>query len=280
MSPAIDMPASLALHRPEGDVAYEVSGRGPLIVCVPGMGDMRSSYRFLEPELVGAGFRVAVMDLRGHGDSDVTFSEYGDRPTAGDIEALVVELGGPAILVGNSMAAGASVIVAAQRPELVSALVLVGPFVRDPSTAKLARLATTIFMGRPWAAGAWNAYLPKLYTGRRPDDFGQYRRSVAAALRRPGYARAFSRTTRTRHDDAERALTAVITPTLVVMGEQDPDFPDPAVEAKWIGHQLQGEVLMVPEAGHYPHSQRPDVVGPAVVRFACHVHGLEDKVAT
>jgi pimeloyl-ACP methyl ester carboxylesterase len=264
--------APLALSRPEGDVAYEVSGHGPLIVCIPGMGDLRASYRFLAPELVATGFRVAIMDLRGHGYSAVTFSEYGDRPTAGDIDALIVELGGPAILVGSSMAAGSAVIVAAEHPELVSGLVLLGPFVRNPATSRLVRLATRMLMARPWATRSWNSYLPKLYAGRRPDDFDQYRRSVSAALRLPGHAKAFSLTTRTRHDDAEGALTTVSTPSLIVMGQQDPDFPDPTAEAGWIGQQLNGEVLMVPDAGHYPHSQRPDVVVPAVSHFVRNAH--------
>jgi len=39
----------------------------------------------------------------------------------------------------------------------------------------------------------------KLYAGRRPADFGDYRDQVVASLRRPGYARAFSLTTRTSH---------------------------------------------------------------------------------
>lgn len=280
MSPTTEKPAYLTLRRPDGDVAYEVSGRGPLVVCVPGMGDLRASYRFLAPELVAAGFRVAVMDLRGHGDSAVTFTEYGDRPTAGDIEALIVELGCRAIVVGNSMAAASAVIVAAEHPELVSGLVLVGPFVRNPSSSKLVHLATRLLTARPWAACAWSSYLPKLYVGKRPDDFEQYRRSVVAALKRPGYAKAFSLTTQTRHDDAERVIAAVRSPCLVVMGQQDPDFPDPAAEAAWIEGQLHGEVLMVPEAGHYPQSQRPDVVGPAIVRFAQRVHGRPSKVAT
>lgn len=280
MSTATDKPAFLTLQRPEGDVAYEVSGRGPLIVCVPGMGDLRASYRFLSPQLVAAGFRVAVMDLRGHGDSGVTFSEYGDRPTAGDIEALIFELGAPAILVGNSMAAGSAVIVAGEHRDLVSGLVLIGPFVRDPSTSKLVRLATRMLMARPWVAAAWNSYLPKLYAGERPDDFKQYRGSVAAAMKRPGYAKAFSLTTHTHHDAAERALATVMSPCLVVMGQLDPDFPDPAAEATWIAGQLHGEVLMVPEAGHYPQAQRPDVVGPAVARFAHHAHRQANTVAT
>jgi pimeloyl-ACP methyl ester carboxylesterase len=66
------------------------------------------------------------MDLRGHGDSDASFAEYGDEATAGDIEALIAELGGPAVIVGNSLAAGSSVLVAAQHHELASGLVLIG----------------------------------------------------------------------------------------------------------------------------------------------------------
>lgn len=58
------------------------------------------------------------------------------------------------------------------------------------------------------------------------------------------------------------------TPTLVVMGGRYPDFADPAAEAAWIGARLQAEVLLVPEAGHYPHVEFPDAVGPALVAFA------------
>ena len=127
------------LTRPGGRVAYEVTGAGPLVVLVPGMGDLGSTYRFLAPSIVDAGFRVAWTDLRGHGDRDASFASYGDVETAGDIIALVEELGGLAAVVGNSMGAGAAVLAAADRPELVSGLGLVGPFVRDgkggPATA-------------------------------------------------------------------------------------------------------------------------------------------------
>src|SRR6266487_3245802 len=114
------------LARPEGRIAYDVGGEGPLIVLVPGMGDLRATYRFLAPAVREAGYRVACSDLRGHGDSDTTFSSYGDVETSGDVIALVQELGGPAVIVGNSMGAASAVLVAAQRPELVSGLVLVG----------------------------------------------------------------------------------------------------------------------------------------------------------
>jgi len=123
-------------------------------------------------------------------------------------------------------------------------------------------------VGRLWAASAGNLYLPQLYAGTRPADFAQYRAALTAAMWRPGYAKAFSLTTRTRHHDAEQALPTVKAPALIVMGDQDPDFPDPAIEARWITNTLHGELLMVPDAGHYPHSQRPDLGGPAVTTFA------------
>ena len=31
--------------------------------------------------------------------------------------------------------------------------------------------------------------------------------------------------------------------------------------------RLHGEALMVPGAGHYPHAERPEEVGPAIVSF-------------
>jgi pimeloyl-ACP methyl ester carboxylesterase len=51
------------------------------------------------------------------------------------------------------------------------------------------------------------------------------------------------------------------------MGELDPDFPNQRAEADWIAQALHGEVVMVPEAGHYPQSQRPDITTEAVLRF-------------
>jgi pimeloyl-ACP methyl ester carboxylesterase len=129
------------------------------------------------------------------------------------------------------------------------------------------RLLQRVALAPLWAAAAWKSYLPKLYAGRRPDDFEAYRSRVIASLHLPGHARAFSRITRTNHDPAEARLGDVKAPTLVVMGELDPDFPDPKAEAEWIGGKLHGEAVMVPEAGHYPQSQRPDLTTSAVLSF-------------
>jgi alpha-beta hydrolase superfamily lysophospholipase len=85
------------LERPGGRIAYDVTGSGPLVVALPGMGELRSSYRHTVPALVAAGFRVATMDLRGHGDSDATFDRFDDVAAGEDALALADHLGGPAV---------------------------------------------------------------------------------------------------------------------------------------------------------------------------------------
>jgi pimeloyl-ACP methyl ester carboxylesterase len=264
---------TLRLDRGEGRIAYDVTGTGPLVICAPGMGDIRQTFRYLVPALVDAGYRVATFDLRGHGESDTTFATYDDPAEASDILALARELGGPAVVIGNSMGSAAGVIAAAEHPELVSALVLVGPFTRNPQASSFAKGLMKLITSAPWAAPVWKAYLPNLYAGRKPADFTEFAGRVNAAMRRKGYSATFSKTTHTvDHDASEAVIDSVATPALIVMGELDPDFPNTADEAQWIHQHLKNsEVLMVPEAGHYPQSQRPDIVNPAVVTFLANV---------
>src|SRR5689334_5315348 len=99
-----------------GRIAYDdTAGTGPLVVCVPGMGDVRAVYRFLTPELVRAGYRVVTMDVPGHGESSVGWPAYTPEAVGADIVALLRHLAGPtasagtagpAVLIGESFAAG------------------------------------------------------------------------------------------------------------------------------------------------------------------------------
>ena len=267
-------PATAPRHlaRPGGRIAYDVTGDGPLVVAIPGMGDLRQSYRFLVPALVEAGYRVATMDLRGHGDSDATFDTYDDVAAATDALALIAELGGPAVIVGNSMGAGAAAWAAAEAPGQVAGVVLVGPFVRNPPSSAIANLLFRLLLLKPWGPSALLGWFGKLMPGERPADFDAYKRQLKANLARPGHWAAFKATSRTSHAPAEARLGQVRAPALVVMGDRDPDFKDPAAEARWIADQLRGEVLVVSGAGHYPQAQAPAVVNPAIVRFRAASH--------
>ena len=75
-----------------GQIAYDVTGEGPLVVCVPSLGDVRGEYRFLIPELVKAGYRVATMDVRGHGETSTDWDDFSVAGIGEDILAVIREL--------------------------------------------------------------------------------------------------------------------------------------------------------------------------------------------
>ena len=260
-------PSTEMLDRPDGRIAYDVVGSGPLVVCVPGMGDIRQVYRFLRNDLVDAGYRVATMDLRGHGASDTTFDRFDDQATAADVLSLVDHLGGPAVLIGNSMSAGVAVVAAATAPDAVAGLVLIGPFARNVPVGRLKTLVLRLGLLRPWGPRVWTSYYAKLYPGSQPDDLAEHIDAIAAAQRRPGAWDAFVATTRTTRDEADASLGAVRAPALVVMGTADPDFPDPSAEARLIAGRLDGEVFLAEGAGHYPQTEQPDSVSPVIRSF-------------
>lgn len=260
------------LTRPQGRLSYTVEGSGPLVVAVPGMGDLRSTYRELTGPLLDAGYRVAVVDLRGHGDSDTTFTEHGDVATGGDVLALVEHLGGPAVLMGSSMGASSAAWAAAERPDLVAGAVLLSPLLRERSDSSLARAALHLVyraaFARPWGAGFWAWYYRGLNKGTRAPWLEEHVAAIRSNLREPGRLRSFrDLALQLDHSVVEPRLPEIAAPVLAVIGSLDPDYRDPAAEVAWIDATLDAQTVLIPEVGHYPQHQRPDVVIPAMLAY-------------
>ncbi|MEU8286661.1 alpha/beta hydrolase [Micromonospora sp. NPDC048905] len=262
-----------------GTIAYEVTGAtGPLVVLAHGMGDSREAYRFLTPALVQAGYRVAAMDLRGHGESSVGWASYTRTALAGDLIALVEHLGGPAILVGHSIAGGAATIAAAKAPELITALVELAPFTRkqqvnlgDMRVAAYRRGATAL-MGTTILGSTkqWAKYLDLAYPGTKPVDWDARLRQITAMLRQPGRMKVLQKMGTISPVDAGEQLGNVSCPTLIVQGALDPDWVSPQAEGEAIVADLPtglGRLAMIDGAGHYPHVQYPQQTLAVVLPF-------------
>ncbi|MCL4559504.1 MAG: alpha/beta hydrolase [Chloroflexi bacterium] len=255
------------LQIPEGKIAYSDQGTGPLVVCVPGMGDLRGEYRFLTLQLLSEGFRVVAMDTRGHGETSVGWKDYSVAGVGSDTLALIRSLGaGPAVVVGTSMAAGAAVWAAAEAPDLVRALVLIDPAVHgDPDWLTRGLLAG--FFARPWGTAAWMWYYAKLFPGRKPADWVEYTAALKSNLAQPGRLESLrSMMVASKAASASR-LEKVTVPTLILMGSKDPDFKDPESEAQWVAGQVKGAYHIIAGAGHYPHVEMPEIAGPKIVAF-------------
>ncbi len=257
------------LKLPDGQIAYDdTGGTGPLVICVPGLGDMRQQYRLLAPKLAAAGFRVVTMDLPGHGESSVDWPEYSPAIVGADIVAMIRHLGArKAFIIGNSMAGGSAVWAAAEVPDQVAGIVMIDPFTRQIPTSSFLLAFLKVAMLRPWGPSFWSMYYGSLYKTAPPADLDSYRAALVANLKQPGRIEATKALIFASQAPCEARIPNVHAPVLVVMGTKDSDFSDPAAEADWVATHLRGKKLMVDGAGHYPHVEYPDIVAPAVIEF-------------
>ena len=256
------------LERDGGRIAYDdTATNGPLVVCVPGMGDTRNTYRLFRPLLVAAGYRVVTMDVRGEGESTADFTDYSTTAVAADILALVRHLdAGPAILVSNSYTGGPSFLVAAEAPDLFQALVMTAPFAREQPAPNLV-MKLAIWYVSHFVSG-WTMFWGTLYKTRKPADFAESKKALTAALRQPGKMAALRSMMSHSQAPGAAAAPSVVCPVLVVMGTKDSDFQNPSAEAAALaGMVSNGRVAMIENSGHYPATEYPQETADVVIPF-------------
>jgi pimeloyl-ACP methyl ester carboxylesterase len=173
------------------------------------------------------------------------------------------------------MAAGAAVWAAAEAPDLVAGLVLIGPFVRGETTALNGLLYRALF-SRPWGPAAWQWYYKTLYPTQPPADFAGYLANLRRNLAERGRLEALLGMLLAPKTASEERLGRVQAPALVMMGSKDPDFKDPAGEARWVAEQLHAELHLIEGAGHYPHAEMPEAAAPHILQFLAAVQPVHE----
>ncbi|MFT5683367.1 MAG: pimeloyl-ACP methyl ester carboxylesterase [Myxococcota bacterium] len=261
--------APVFLDRPGGRIAFERIGSGPAIVCVPGIGDVRSSYRLLAPLLVSAGYTVYLMDLRGHGDSDATFASYTTEDIGDDIVALL-EFEGltDSTLAGCSIGGGAIAWAAASAPDRVGRLVMLNPFVRDLPGSGLMRALIPVMFAWPWGLWMWLTYRARLFV-TPPTDHAQATSELRTNLKQTGRMRSVRGMMTASKIKVEERLGEVKAHTLVIMGADDIDYPDPRAEGETVLDRIAGtgRVEVIDQSGHYPQTEHPQQVADLMIGF-------------
>jgi pimeloyl-ACP methyl ester carboxylesterase len=255
-------------------------GEGEPIVLVHGLGGSSLNWDAVGPDLARHGKAVAI-DLPGFGLSPPA-RDWSTRTNSEAVAGFISKIGGPATLVGNSMGGLVTTLVAAERPELVSRLVLVSPAMppRPPDmeidwpTALRLTVQATPGLGEAVARYYRRRYSPQEFVqlslkrivhrpSRIPPDLVEELVRLAetryhlpwAVDAVPQGARAVATTWRRRGELVAR-VRAISCPTLVIQGTADPIVPPSAV--RWLT-SLRSDWAHVemPDTGHTPQLDAP-----------------------
>jgi len=248
-----------------------VEGEGDPLLFVHGLLASSAMWKRVLASAGGGRPGIAV-DLPGFGGSDRPWPwDYTVEGQAGSLEAFMDARGIPrAVLVGNSLGGAATMLLAARRPDRVTALVLVdSASARTPVPWPVAVLRTPVL-----------GELALALTTRTTVKIGLRRRVYARAsnvtreavddawlpLRLPGTRRAALKAIRT---DPSRFLgleSRVSVPTLVVWGEEDRMIP--VSEGRRLAREIpSARLAVIPEAGHMPQREQPEAFSRAVREF-------------
>jgi 2-succinyl-6-hydroxy-2,4-cyclohexadiene-1-carboxylate synthase len=214
---------------------------------------------------LGPDFDATLIDLPGHGQSSEVRLGFEDAANA------IGDIGGSAVYVGYSMGGRLCLRLAIDRPDLVSALVLIGasPGLISPDqrvarreaderlAAGIERDGTEAFLER-WLTHPLFATLDP-----SPEELARRRENppegLASALRLLGPGAQESLWDR---------LGELQMPVLLVVGGRDKKYL--ATSEQMLDEGLRGQLAVVPDAGHAVHLEAPSACAAVIREFLAH----------
>lgn len=277
------------------------AGSGPLVILLHGFGQFWWAWRHQLVALAEAGFRTVAVDLRGYGDSDKPPRGYDAWTLAGDVAGLIRALGERrAHLIGHAWGGMLAWTAAALHARLVNSVSVLGsahPLALRSATARTLLLPTRRSQARalghlfrfqwPMVPERWlikddAAALERLLRAWSPSPWQHTSEflEVVATLRRamliPAVAhsaleyyrwafRAQFRGEGRRFTDAVHGRVTV--PVLQLHGQLDRCVLPATAQASapWRGPGSRYERL--PEVGHLPHLEAPELTNRTVSNF-------------
>jgi pimeloyl-ACP methyl ester carboxylesterase len=222
---------------------WEQEGEGPRVLLVHGgTGTGAYDWEFVRAPLREA-CRLMVLDIRGHGRSSDPQGLVSLPQIGADVRSLLEAEGGCDAIIAFSVGASATLALLCEHPELTRSFVAIGASTSgDPTRVE------------EFSTGPWPSSLQRLHHqhGSGADHWRRLRRAFAtswAAL-----------------DVDAAALARLTLPTLVVCGDRD--RIEPVETALALARALpRGELLVLPNCGHFAPRQRPTELAAAALGF-------------
>jgi len=260
-------------------IAYLDEGAGPPVILIHGFGGSMWQWEHQQHAL-SQHVRLITVDLLGSGLSDKPEIEYLPDQMLDFLVGFMDALQLPqATLIGNSMGAGLALGMALKHPARVEKLVLIDglpPRIIEKLTSPTLRRAIETRMP-VWliSLGNWlfnsagtESFLKEMVYDHRLLTPAVIERS-SRNRRRPGIiypVMAVRNALPVWERDFAPLLATVKHPTLVIWGEQDHVFP------LAVGEELHrliplSQFVRIPEAGHLPQWERPDLVNRSLIAY-------------
>ena len=258
------------------NVHYAMAGDGPPVVLLHGLGASHLTWQE-NIEALAEKFTVYAMDIPGHGDSvkeGVTYTiDASVSFTFGFLDAMGLE---SAALVGNSMGGLIALKSALAASDRVSHLCLIDTAGFGKEIAPFLRIMSLPFVGElaeRQATRSTSNMLRQIFAGKNIAT-----EALTAELVRtrslPGARSAVLKTLREgvnifgmkpKHRLLAQ-LPGLPMPIMVVWGGRDRFFPLSHAYAA-ADAVPSAKLLVLPDAGHWPHMQEPGVFNPELTAF-------------
>jgi pimeloyl-ACP methyl ester carboxylesterase len=260
-------------------IAYLDVGTGPPVILIHGFGGSMWQWEHQQHAL-SQHFRVITLDLPGSGLSDKPEIDY--RPDqlvdyfVGFMDAVQIPR---ATLIGNSLGAGLAIAMTLDHPERVATLVLIGGLPRQimhKLTSPSIRQALETH-APSWLVSLGNRLFGGLMTESVLQELVHDPTLLTPAViersdrnrRRPGIIKpimAMKYTLPLWESGFALRIGAITHPTLVIWGEQDRVFPIAVGEE--LHQAIKGsQFVTIPNAGHIPQWEQPDLVNRALIAY-------------
>lgn len=262
---------------------YERLGRdaGDPVLMIHGIGGGSSvfQYRFAAPALARSGYNVYAIDLLGFGKSSRPAIRYTQDLLVGQIESfLETVIQKPTILVANSLTAAYSIRIAAERPDLVKALVLTGP-------TGFERLSRPQDEGRIGSFNFFSGFLgPVLFAVITTDNWQEYFLLDAYASKEsltPEVLATYDQNLKVENAEwviysfisgnldqsVENIWPDLTTPTLLLWGKKDGNFLRFTDSERFIAARPDVSFVTFENSKLLPNEDEPELYNKVVIEF-------------